>query len=105
MGIELGQIAKSVEGISSEPVIGANKSRVVLPFPDTTQIKYLTGCMSDESFREELGCIMTNSFRCGGVLKKSGDQCVITETGSFDKNGAYFVVIKYAELPSDIAKD
>ena len=87
---------------TGEPILGAKKNKPWLPFPETTIIKYYTGCVTDEETRNFLSLVATNSFKCGGILTKKGDCCIISETGSFDKEGNYFVVLKYAELPEDV---
>ena len=88
---------------SSEPVFGSPTGGYTmqpdLPFPIGTVFRYYVGCLNDGVTRAEVSDLMTRSYRTQGILKNPGDIWVISETGTFDKNGLYNVVIKYAELP------
>lgn len=74
------------------------------PFPPNTQVKYYTANLSDESSRLMLQHLMTVSLRCQGALKNVGEVIVLSETGTFDKDGCYNIMIKYLELCSEPAE-
>lgn len=88
---------------SSEPLFGASQDRISpqseMPFPMETVFRYYVGCLNDDVTRAEVSDLMTRSYRSQGVLKNPGDVWVISEAGTFDKNGLYNVVVKYAEIP------
>lgn len=67
-------------------------------FPKGTQVKYYTANLSDNSSRVLLQEILTKSLMCQGNLRNIGDVVVIQESGTFDKDGCYNVMIKYFEL-------
>lgn len=67
-------------------------------FPEGTGVRYFSANLSDPKSRLELERLLTTSLRCQGTLKADGDVVVVSETGSFDKDGCYNVVIKYFEL-------
>ena len=83
-----------------EPVPGrSSRKNGKLGFPKKTVIRYFVGCITDEANRAELENIMTRSLSCAGELKDAGDIYVISESGTFDRDGCYQVVVKYLYLP------
>ena len=90
---------KQASSSSDVPVIGTDlwdtaSSKAI----ETTVIRYFVGCLTNESNRVILEDIMTKSLRCQDQLKKLGDILVLSEQGSFDKDGCYNVVVKYMEI-------
>ena len=53
--------------------------------------------LSDKSF-------LTKSFRCQNYLKNPGDLAVLDMQGTFDKEGFYHVVSRYAIIPESVTK-
>lgn len=68
------------------------------PFPEGTMVRYYTANLSDPKSKEKLEYILTTSLKCRGVLKSNGDLVVISESGTFDKDGCYNIMVKYFEL-------
>ena len=68
------------------------------PFPTGTRVKYFTANLADDSLKLRLEHILTVSLTCQGQLKKPGDIVVLGESGTFDKDGCYNVMVKYLEL-------
>ena len=102
MGKETADIRATQEAADDlfEPVPGrSNPKNGKLGFPKKTVIRYFVGCITDDSNRAELEDIMTKSLSCAGELKEPGDVYVISETGTFDKDGCYQVAVKYLYLP------
>lgn len=102
MGKETAEIRATQDSAEDlfEPVPGQSGSKNgKLGFPEKTVIRYFVGCITDEANRDELENIMTKSLSCAGEIKKPGDIYVISETGTFDRDGCYQVVVKYLYLP------
>ena len=89
---------------SEAPTLGSLANAQASPFPTNTQVKYYTANLSDENSKLYLQHVLTVSLRCQGVLKKVGDIVVLNESGTFDKDGCYNVMIKYLELCSEPAE-
>mgnify|MGYP003302145524 CR=1 FL=1 len=101
MGAETAEI-KSIQDaidLDNEPRMGRKRKKGPMGYPEDTEIRYFVGCITDQEHRFELEEIMTKSLQCGGELKSSGDIFVVSESGSFDKDGCYQVVVKYLYLP------
>lgn len=62
------------------------------------KVRYFVGCLTNEDDVLMLEHIMTKSLHGGDELQNVGDIRVISEVGSFDKDGCYQVVVKYFEL-------
>lgn len=62
------------------------------------------GCLNDEATRLEYESILTKSFRCQNYLKNPGDLAVLDMQGTFDKEGFYHVVSRYAIIPESVTK-
>lgn len=102
MGKETAEIRATQDAAEDllEPVPGrSSQKNGKLGFPKSTVIRYFVGCITDETNRAELENIMTRSLSCAGELKNPGDIYVISETGTFDKDGCYQVAVKYLYLP------
>lgn len=82
---------------SDIPSLGSLKKKSSSPFPPETEVKYYTANLSDAGDRATLEMILTKSLRCQGVLTTPGDIVVVTESGTFDKDGCYNVMVKYLE--------
>ena len=85
-------------GNGDEPLFGRSKKNTSW-YPPNTQIRYFVGCITDDGLRMELERIMTKSLSGNAGLKNPGDIFVISETGSFDKDGCYQTVVKYLYVP------
>ena len=66
-------------------------------FPAGTKVKFFTANLSDPKSKGTLEELLTTSLRCQGLLRANGDVVVISESGTFDKDGCYNVMIKYFE--------
>lgn len=103
MGLEYQKIkealAEQVDPL--EPLFGKNKVSKVPMWSPKIKIGYFSGCVADPESRATLESILTRSLHCPRMPEKSGDICAISETGAFDKDGCYVVVIKYAYIPED----
>ena len=100
---EYGKMMESAfgDGVASDfPSPGSmvtNASSMGPTFPPSTVVKYFTANLSNLESRLRLEHILTVSLKCAGVLAKEGDIVVINESGTFDKDGTYNVMIKYFE--------
>ena len=94
MGIE----SEGIKEESNEPLFGKSKKKR-LPYPEETQFKFFVGCLDDEADRLEYEQLLTKSFLCQNELKKPGDLAVLDMNSSFDKQGHYHVVSRYAIIP------
>lgn len=102
MGKQTEEIKSIHEAINldDEPIFAKKKRKKgAMGYPEDTEIRYFVGCISDHSNKAELEAIMTKSLSCAGDIKEPGDIFVISETGSFDRDGCYQVVVKYLYLP------
>ncbi len=95
---ELAKIRSETENDLDDPIFGKFKKKNEW-YPKGTQIRYFVGCLQDDATKDELESIMTKSLTCAGNIKNSGDIFVITEQGTFDKEGSYHVSVKYLYLP------
>lgn len=87
------------ESGSEAPTLGELGGKGSLsPFPPNTRVKFFTANLADDNSKMRLEHILTVSLRCQGVLKNVGEVVVLSETGTFDKDGCYNVMIKYLEL-------
>lgn len=70
-------------------------------------VRYFIGVLTNESDVVMIEHIMTKSLNCEDQLKNPGDVLVISEQGTFDKDGCYNVVVKYLEKvdPGSVNKD
>lgn len=82
----------------SEAPIPGNLLKQGTMFPPNTVVKYYTANLSDNNNKLILEQILTKSLECQGVLREPKDIVVLTETGAFDKDGCYNVMIKYLEV-------
>lgn len=62
------------------------------------QVRYYVANMSDPSDRLMAETIMTRSLRSMNQMREPGDIVVFREDQHFDKEGNYFVALKYAEM-------
>jgi len=62
-------------------------------------VRFLVANMQFPDHREQAEAIFTKSLQCENNLSKPGDVCVFADYHSFDKEGNFTVVIKYAEFP------
>lgn len=92
-------IIEAMDSVEIEPLFGRGNRPAAPLFPPRTEYRYFMGNLELPAEKAELERLMTCSMRCQGALKKPGDVCVISETGAFDKEGGYSVVIKYLCLP------
>lgn len=101
MGLETQEIRGVLDTVTldDEPRPGGRRKRGGLGYPEETQIRYFVACIADDANRAELEGIMTKSLSCAGELKNHGDIFVISETGTFDRDGCYQVAVKYLYLP------
>ena len=97
-------IEDALEGPGGEPLFGRGRKAAAPPFPPETEYRYFKGNLDHAKAKAELERLMTRSMRCQAELKKSGDVCVIAESGAFDKDGGYNVVIKYLCIPDSPSK-
>jgi hypothetical protein len=101
MGIESREVNDLAN--DSEPVeafLGGRRNRKKdLPYPEETEFRVFIGCLDDDSTRERYEALLTQSFRCQNTLENPGDLAVLTIQGTFDKEGCYHVVARYAILP------
>lgn len=92
-------IEDALEGPGGEPLFGRGRKAAAPPFPPDTEYRYFKGNLDHAEAKAELERLMTRSMRCQAELKKPGDVCVIAESGTFDKEGGYTVVLKYLCIP------
>lgn len=102
--LELKEIQTAIDmDKDEEPRLGRKRSKTnELGLPEGTEMRYFVACIADPENRIELERIMTKSLQCAGrgnTVKEPGDIFVINETGSFDRDGCYQVVVKYLYLP------
>ena len=64
-------------------------------------VRFLVANMQFIHEREQAEEIFTKSLQCENTLKSPGDVCVFADYHSFDKEGNFTVVIKYAELAAE----
>lgn len=98
-------IEDALEGQGGEPLFGRGRKAAAPPFPPETEYRYFKGNLDHAKAKAELERLMTRSMRCQADLKKPGDVCVIAESGAFDKEGGYSVVIKYLCIPESSPKE
>lgn len=103
MGSESRDIESALEGAALEPLFGRGRKQRPF-FPPETEYRYFTGTLDEPEEQAELERIMTASMRGQAALSKPGDVCVVSEAGSFDKEGRYHVVVKYLCLPDKAEK-
>lgn len=103
MGIETKEVTELLD--AEEPVealFGKSKKRTrrsKLPYPEKTVFRMFVGCLNDEADKLEFEQLLTKSFQCQNELVESGDLAMLTLDGTFDKEGCYHVVSRYAYLP------
>ena len=87
MGKETSEIlgVKDSIGEDSDLYFGKKLSQKAPWIANGTEIRYFTGCITNEDARTELEHIMTKSLQTGGVVQNPRDIFVINEVGSFDK--------------------
>ena len=101
MGIEtkaVRDLMNEEDGV--EPLLGQRRrDKRSLPYPEETEFRFFLGIavLSDKSF-------LTKSFRCQNYLKNPGDLAVLDMQGTFDKEGFYHVVSRYAIIPESVTK-
>jgi len=81
---------------SEAPFLGSSYKKD--PSKDDIRVRYFVGALTDENDRVLLEYIMTRSMMCKDSLDEEGDVVVLSEQGTFDKDGVYNVVVKYLEL-------
>ncbi len=79
------------------PVFGNYKPDIEKKLPEL-QVRYLTIRLTDPNDLLMLETVMTKSLHCQDNLENPGDIRVISEAGTFDKEGDYHVVVKYIEV-------
>lgn len=62
------------------------------------QVRYQSFNMDDQNDVMMLEHIMTKSLQCRENLQTPGDVVVISEQGTFDKEGTYHTIVKYIEV-------
>lgn len=82
----------------SDLVYGRGSSGKRGKIMSNVECHYLCGCMQTPEIREEAEEIMTKALRRPNFCKP-GDICIISESGTFDKEGMYNVLIKYLRIP------
>ena len=106
MGIETKAVRDRMnEEDGVEPLLGQRRrDKRSLPYPEETEFRFFLGCLNDEATRLEYESILTKSFRCQNYLKNPGDLAVLDMQGTFDKEGFYHVVSRYAIIPESFTK-
>lgn len=103
MGIETKEVNELLDGDSEIEALFGNSAkrsrRDRLPYPEKTVFKMFVGCLNDEADKLEFEQLLTKSFQCQNELIESGDLAMLTLDGTFDKEGCYHVVSRYAYLP------
>jgi hypothetical protein len=97
------QYTEAVDGSpqeSSEPIFGGSN---ILITPGhkvngVVKVKYLVANMDSPNDVTQVEAINTKSLTCRDLFFKIGDIVMLNEVGTFDKNGTYHLVIKYAEI-------
>lgn len=104
MGIETKEYMDVADGMTSdEPLFGRGERRTDTGIPKEAEIRYFVGCLTDEETQIRVSQLMTKSMQCQRTgLKKPGDVFVIKETGTFDREGLYQIVIKYVIIPETL---
>ena len=99
MGIESQNIQEFSNG-PAEALLGSfSKSRNPLIYPKETEFRIFVGCLNDEVKRLEYEQLLTRSFRCQNELTKPGDLALLNMEHTFDKDGCFHIVARYAILP------
>ncbi len=99
MGIESEKI-KDFSNDPAEALLGSfGKSRNPLLYPKETEFRIFVGCLNDEAKRLEYENLLTRSFRCQNELKNPGDLALLNMEHTFDKEGCFHLVARYAILP------
>lgn len=93
------EVADSFGG--DEPLFGRGAHQQQTAIHKDAEVRYLVGCLTDEETQIRVGQLMTRSMHCQS-LRKPGDVFVIKETGTFDKEGQYQIVIKYITIPETL---
>ena len=104
MGIESTDVQKLLNEDDAPEALLGSRSKKSLPFPENTEFRVFIGCLDDPGMRAEYEALLTKSYRCQSRLKNPGDLAMITLQGSFDKEGCYHVVSRYAVLPETGAR-
>lgn len=105
MGKESAEIRKVQDELGEDfydPIFGGGRKQE-RQMVSNAEIRYFVGCITNEATRMELEDIMTKSMRCQDKKEvEPGDVWVISETGTFDKEGCYQVVVKYLVVPENV---
>ncbi len=91
---------KGKQGYSDTPVIGQSQ-KTALDGESASQkiiVRYFVGVLTNPGNLRMLEHIMTKSLQCRDQLTEVGDVLVLSEQGTFDKDGCYNIVVKYMEL-------
>ena len=102
MGIESKEVKTLLnEDDPVETLFGQIRDRfkTELPYPPETVFRVFVGCLNDIPSRMEYEALLTKSFHCQNNLENPGDLALLTIQGSFDKEGCYHVVARYAIIP------
>lgn len=83
---------------SEGPIPGRIAKNAGKPDFSKVEVRYLVANTSDIDQLETVEKIMTTSLRSLNMLSKTGDVVVFREETNFDKEGNYYVAIKYAEM-------
>lgn len=94
-------MSKNDEG-EGEALLGRFKPK--MPYPKQTEFKVFVGCLDDIVSRLEYENLLTKSYQCQNNLKKPGDLAMLTLQSTFDKEGRFHVVARYAILPEKEGK-
>ena len=99
MGIETKDVRELLDEEGPEEVLfGRKSSKKLLPYPEGTVFRVFIGCLNNDEDRLEYEQLLTKSYQCQNILEKQGDLAIITIQGTFDKEGCYHVVARYAFL-------
>ena len=106
MGIETRVVQELFDADSGDEALLGSRygKRNLLPYPKETEFRFFIGCLNDETSRLQYEALLTQSYRCQNVLKKPGDLAVLDMQGTFDKEGCYHVVSRYAIIPENLSK-
>ncbi len=88
---------KSKDNESDTPVLGGGRPSSPAA-RNSTRVRYFVGTLTNESDVLMLESLMTRSLRCQDKIQGVGDVIMLSEQGTFDKEGCYHIVVKYLEV-------
>jgi hypothetical protein len=91
---------KGKQRYSDTPVIGQSQNTELEGESPSQKVivRYFVGTLTNPDNQLMLEHIMTKSLQCKDQLTEVGDVLVLSEQGTFDKDGCYNIVVKYMEL-------